>query len=241
MIKAVVFDKDGTLIELGQTWDEPTVKMMREMLKLTKLGSEEQADFAYAMGINKDWTGIIPNSIFAAGSIHDQAEKLSSVIDLPISDIEDKIESYYLQYLETRDLQAKLSPGVEEMLKSLKDKYKICLVTNDNYNLTILTLGKLNILQYLDFIGCADQYGSKPNPSALHEISRQFNISLKEMVYIGDSSLDMIYGKNTLSSIGYIEDIKQQDYLSEADYLIEDFTQIEDVFEDIEKTTKEIL
>lgn len=239
MIKAVVFDKDGTLIELGQTWDEPTVKMMREMFQLTHLKEEEQAEFAYKMGINKNWTGIIPNSIFAAGSIYDQAVELSKVVDLPIEKIEEKIEAAYLHFLETQDLQAKLSPGVEEMLQSLQGKYKICLVTNDNYNLTKMTLGKLNVLNYFDFIGCADQYGPKPNPSALHEISKRFNVSLDEMVYVGDSSLDMVYGKHTRSAIGYIEDPKYHEHLSEADYLIGNFDQLMDILEQVESQAKE--
>lgn len=233
MIKAIVFDKDGTLIELGQTWDEPTVKMMEEMFKLTTLTKDEQVSFAREMGINEAGTGIVPNSIFAAGSIYDQAVELSRVVDLPVAEIEEKIEQSYLHFLQTQDLQAKLSPGVEEMLQTLKQSYKICLVTNDNFNLTEVTLGKLNVLHYFDFIGCADQYGPKPNPSALIEISKQFNIGLDEMVYVGDSALDMIYGGHTRAAIGYIEDPAIQDHLHAADYLIEDFNELPALIETI--------
>lgn len=233
MIKAIVFDKDGTLIELGQTWDKPTVLMMERLFEDYHVDKHQQQVIAQRLGLNEDWTGIVPNSIFAAGSIRDQAQCLAEYVGASVEKLEEVIEDYYTEYIDQQEVQAKLAPGVKEMLVDLKQDYTLCLVTNDNYRLTMNILEKLEILDYFDFIGCADQYGPKPGPNALYEISRRFNVKLDEMVYVGDSSLDMEYGQYTAASIGYIEQEGHQSHLEQADYLLDHMQNLRTVVKNI--------
>lgn len=235
MIKAVIFDKDGTLIELGHTWDEPTVKMMEELLSLTDLTDEEKLEAGHRMGLNEAGTGIVPNSIFAAGSILDQAQALSQYIDLPVDEIEDRIEDAYYRYLKEKEIQAHLTPGTEALLTALSKDYILAIVTNDNYKLTLASLEKLNILQYFDFVGCADQYGPKPHPKALHEIARRFNITLDQMVYVGDSELDMEYGQFTRAGIGYAENDQVLAHLGQAEFIVRDLAEVETILNQLNK------
>lgn len=222
MIKAVLFDKDGTLIELGNTWDKPTVGMMRDLFKDSDLSPEEQDQLAFQMGIKEDWTGIKTNSIFAAGSIYDQAAFLEPYLPWSIPEIEDRMEQSYLKYLQEEEVLARLTPGSREALAALKDDYIIGLITNDNYIFAKQMLENLGVLDYFDFIGCADQYGPKPNPRALHEVAKRYNIDLSEMVYVGDSELDMAYANPLAAAIGYLENEESHLHLADADYLLAD-------------------
>ena len=43
------------------------------------------------------------------------------------------------------------------------------------------------------------------------------------MVYIGDSAVDMTYGKHTAASIAYLDQEDHQSFLAEGDYFISDF------------------
>ena len=235
MIKAVIFDKDGTLIELGKTWDLPTVKMIKDILADTNLTDLEKDQVAFSMGINKDWTGIKANSIFAAGSILDQAQYIQPYLKQDVQTIEDRMEAAYLKYLSMDNLSATLAPGTVQTLEQLSQDYIIALVTNDSYIFAEKMLKELKIFHYFDFIACADQYGPKPNPSALYELAKRFNIKLSEMIYIGDSSLDMIYAQHTRAGIGYLENEDSHQHLDQADYLIDHMTQLIDIIDKINK------
>lgn len=239
MIKAVIFDKDGTLIELGTTWDKPTVSMLRDLLGETNLSQDDKDKLAYDMGIKEDWSGIKANSIFAAGSILDQAQYLQPFLDKSIMSIVEEMEALYLKYLLENNLEAKLTTGSEELLKLLSQDYYIGLVTNDHYIFTRRMLKDLGILHYFDFIGCADQYGPKPNPRAFHEMSRRFNIEMNEMIYVGDSSLDMEYAKHTKAGIGFLESSDSYKHLKEADYLIHDMMEIPEIIQAINHKEEE--
>src|SRR5690554_2663191 len=101
MIKAIIFDKDGTLIDLGNTWDEPTIHAMDVMMELTDLSLVEKIKFKQKMGVEA--TYIVPNSVVAAGSISEQAALLSEVVPLPITEIALKLEQLYLDYIVRSD------------------------------------------------------------------------------------------------------------------------------------------
>lgn len=233
MIKAVVFDKDGTLIELGTTWDKPTVSMMHDLLGQTTLSQAEKDKLAFEMGIKEDWSGIKANSVFAAGSILDQAQFLQPYLNKSLETVVEEMEASYLKHLLENNIEAKLTPGSMEALQILSQDYYIGLVTNDHYIFTRRMLKDLEVLHYFDFIACADQYGPKPNPSAFHELSRRFNIQLDEMVYVGDSALDMEYAQHTRAGIGFLENEASHEHLGQADYLISDMLEIPQIIQKI--------
>ena len=51
MIKAIIFDKDGTILELGATWDEPTVIAFNRLMELTDLTTAEAKAYGEKLGI----------------------------------------------------------------------------------------------------------------------------------------------------------------------------------------------
>ena len=54
MIKAIILDKDGTLIELGRTWDQPSVDVTNLLLDKTDLNDEDKEAFRKHMGVEGD-------------------------------------------------------------------------------------------------------------------------------------------------------------------------------------------
>lgn len=237
MIKAIIFDKDGTLIDLGNTWDEPTIHAMDVMLELTDLSLVEKIKFKQKIGVEA--TCIVPNSVVAAGSISEQAALLSEVVPLPINEIALKLEQLYLDYIVRSDVELDVIAHAESTLKALKEKYVIGLVTNDNRSITEASLTKAGLNIYFDYIACADDFKPKPDPIALHDFSQKYSIGLDEMVYVGDSSVDMIYGQYTKASIGFALEDEHLVYLTEADYIIRSFEQLPAIIQSINKGKKE--
>lgn len=231
MIKAIIFDKDGTIIDLGNTWDEPTIHAMDVMMQLTDLSSEERTAFKRKMGVEA--TEIVANSIVAAGSIHEQSVFLSQVVPLPVTEIEQKLEQLYYDAISASDVTLDVVAHVESILSELKGKYLLGLVTNDNRRITEATLNKTGLNKFFAYVASANDFKPKPDPSALYDLKEKHGVDLNEMVYIGDSSIDMEYGKLTKAAIGLALDPSHQEHLTQADYIIESFKEIPAIIEQI--------
>ncbi|EKB58956.1 HAD family hydrolase [Falseniella ignava] len=231
-IRAIIFDKDGTLISATQAWSIPSIQATDYLLNQSDLAEAKQQEIAKLAGIEHDQ--LQPNSLFLAGSIRDQAQFFAEYVPLDCQEIEQILVDYYYQFQQQELSDALIEPGVIDLLQTLAPHYHIGLITNDHYLLTHHMLEELKLLDYFDFIGCADQYGPKPNPQALHEFSRRFDIGLHEMVYVGDSQLDMAYGKWTRASIAY-DPTGQADYLSDADYQLRHFSELPLVIDAIDE------
>lgn len=225
MLKGIIFDKDGTLVELGNSWDQPTIEVVNILLEETDLTENEKKAFKLSIGVTD--TAILSNSTVAAGSIEDQAKAISLVLPLSVAEISERIESYFMDYFKGRQDPIPVIDGVVESLEILKDQgYFLGVVTNDNQKLTDMMLTRAGLISYFDFIGNADQYGSKPESSAFDVIHANHGIPPHELVYVGDSSVDMEFGAKTKAAIGLALEDEHLDHLKEADYIIRSFTEL---------------
>ena len=233
MLKAIIFDKDGTIIDLGNTWDKPTIHAMNQMMALTDLSTAEQTAFKRKMGVEE--TEIVPNSIVAAGSIYEQSVFLSQVVPLSVLEIELKLEQLYYDFISASDVSLDIVDHVETVLDELKKNYLLGVITNDNRRITEATLAKTGLIKYFDYVASANDFKPKPNPVALYDLRDKHGIALNETVYVGDSSVDMQYGKYTRASIGLALDPSHPNHLTEADYLIESFKELPALIKQINK------
>lgn len=235
MLKAILFDKDGTLIELGETWDEPSVEVVDLLLGRKVLSATERKRMDRLLGINESRTGLIPNSLFATGSIEEQADILAEYLNEDPKELAHFIESHYLNYIQHAKMPAKLMSGSIEVLKALAKDYILGVVTNDNRSITMVTLERTGLLDYMSFVACADDFGPKPKPDALHVFAQEYEVSLDEIAYVGDSSIDMAYGQLTQAAIGLAIDDAHLAHLEEADYIIRSLEELPEIIRRIEE------
>lgn len=237
MIKAIIFDKDGTILDLGNTWEKPSVNVVRQLLSLSSLSLQESEEFERSIGIEGE--SLLPNTLFSAGSISEQAAKLVEVVPLSVDEIATHIEDYFYHYISESDVELQVIGNIESILKQLKSEYLLGVVTNDNQRLTEVTLSKANLIDHFEWVASSDQFKPKPDPIALHDLADRHGLKLDEMIYIGDSSVDMEYGKHTFASIGIAVEPSHREFLTEADYIIETFDELPPLIDKLNRLKSE--
>jgi phosphoglycolate phosphatase len=73
----------------------------------------------------------------------------------------------------------------------------IAIITSDDREITKAILSILNIKGFVQFLVCGDDnIPNKPAPDALWTIGQQSNINVSQMLMVGDTASDMIFGRN---------------------------------------------
>ncbi|MEY3501275.1 MAG: beta-phosphoglucomutase [Bacteroidota bacterium] len=138
----------------------------------------------------------------------------------------------YLSYLVDMD-ESELLPGILPILKYLKENNQKIALGSASKNARPI-LEKTGILPYFDaIVDGNDVSNAKPDPEVFLQAAKLLGISNENSIVFEDSVAG-IQAANTakMKSIG----IGEKEILFEADFIFEDFTQIDTVF--IEKLIK---
>ena len=87
----------------------------------------------------------------------------------------------------------KLLPGALGVLKFLKGKgYKLAIASNRPTKFTRIILKVLGILKFFDVVLCADKAARpKPYPDILWAIAKRLSLDVSEVLYVGDMTIDV--------------------------------------------------
>lgn len=231
LIGAILFDKDGTLLDLQDTWLEPTITTLEGFLTKHLKKEMEVEEALMDLGIVN---GVIQaNSIVASGTVKEQIDYLVNVSNQSPEEIGQIFAEAYENFIRDHVTREQLVPDAIEVLEELGERFFIGLITNDSLPTTNQILDQLELHQYFDFIGTADIYGPKPQPAALEVIRDTYGFSFTEMVYVGDSIVDMEYGKLTGGAIAFTNGELHQDHVIHSDYVIHTLREIPDLIQHI--------
>jgi len=201
-IKVLIFDKDGTLTDTSTLWFEPTILVLDELIKRNgmKLSNIEHDELFDRLGITE--TDIIGNSVIAAGSVRDMLEVLNEFRTIDIEENYDFVVQYFAEYILSHPEKIQTLGQVKNTLSELKaEGYTIALVTNDSCLPAEAVLQVAGIGEVFDFVGTTDEFPSKPATDSLHAIQNRFWVPFNEIIYIGDSTVDEEFAKNTAGFI----------------------------------------
>jgi pyrophosphatase PpaX len=171
MLKAVLFDLDGTLID---------------SIPLIRLSFEHTF---HQLGL--PWgKGEVLNTIGLP--LRDVAE------DYAPGNAETFLAVYAEFQKKTQDKLLKPFPETKKTLNHLQEKgYHIGVVTSKRRKATKTSLDITELKKYLEVvISVEDAQKPKPNPDCLLAALKQLDIQPNEAVYIGDSIYDILTGKN---------------------------------------------
>lgn len=174
MIKAAIFDLDGTIID---TLDD-LAKTGNYVLKQNgyPVHDEEKYRFFVGSGIKNLCIRMLPDE-----------DKNDEAL---VSRIFDEFNEYYgKHYMD----HTKAYNGIESMLKKLVNmNIKVGVLTNKGHEFTVPMLKKV----YGDFpfsviLGKTDKFPVKPSKECINYVIDKLNVSPNECIYSGDSNVDM--------------------------------------------------
>ena len=226
-IKVLIFDKDGTLTDTSTLWFEPTILVLDELINRNEMNltNEEHDELFDRLGITE--TDIIENSVIAAGSVHDMLEVLNEFKVIDIEENYNFVVQYFADYILSHPEKIQTLGQVKNALIELKEAvYKIALVTNDSRLPAEAVLKVAGIFELFDFVGTTDEFPSKPATDSLVAIQNQFGVSFNEMIYIGDSTVDEEFAKNTAGFIAVTSEPNNPDVFPSAIFKVKSIEEL---------------
>jgi phosphoglycolate phosphatase-like HAD superfamily hydrolase len=197
-VDCVIFDKDGTLIEIDNFW-VPRVKKWVDLIATSlNLENEFKKEVFDLLGYSISQNHIRYESPLAVATMEALKMLISGVISrygIPWHEALTLAErSAKVTIMADPNPNEIISKGniLQTMKKLLDAKAHNVVVTSDDRRLTEITLTHLGIANFVSTMICGnDPVPNKPDPMAAWTISEQLGISTSRMMMVGDSLTDM--------------------------------------------------
>ena len=214
MIKGILFDKDGTLIEFDSLWVGSTYAMIDSIVKEYSKENMIEKGEEIARLIGLDGNRVKEDALVAAYTAEDLASVISDVLQIDKNLIHKKINEFFYEEVVHKSDHIKAVGDLVSLFKKLKHRhFKIGIVTADNFDVTQFTLNTLGVNEYVDFIATADTYKKKPNVEAMQVFCDKFNLQRNEVIHIGDTMVDMEFSKHGLLGVGVLSGVSSEETL----------------------------
>lgn len=226
-IRVLIFDKDGTLTDTSTLWFEPTILVLDELVNRNEMNltNAEHDELFNRLGITE--TNIIENSVIASGSVRDMLEVLNQFRTIDIEENYNFVVQYFADYILSHPEKIQTLGNVERALWNLRETgYIIALVTNDSRLPAEAVLKVAGIGDLFDFVGTTDEFPSKPATDSLYAIQSKFGVSFDEMIYIGDSTVDEEFAKNTAGFIAVTSEPNNLEVLPSAIFKVKSIDEL---------------
>jgi len=216
---AVIFDKDGTLIDFDSFWIPVSVKVIEDVLH--EIGQEQIPvdEFLTAFGVENGVTSI--NGVLCHGTYAQLGEAVHEVLckhgcNVSCTDIIRMVTDGYASNLDAGEIKPS-SPDLSDALKELKKRnIKLAVVTNDNPPVTLACLRAIGIDELFDLIYTDDgSLPHKPDPAYAEDFCRRTGIPKERIIMVGDTLTDMKFAKNAgIIAVGVAETRHNKEILS---------------------------
>ena len=199
-VKAVIFDKDGTVLDFDAFWLPVAVKATN--LILSKLSAEEvpTEEILESMGVVGGVASIKGSLCF--GTYRDMAEDMNKVFkaygyDFDVDELTKLTVDAYHKSTNAGEIKP-TSENIEEVMQMLKGReIKIILVTSDGPAVTEECLKGLGIDKYFDMVFTDDgTHPNKPDPYIINKLCQDYGFDKSEVVMVGDTLSDMKFAEN---------------------------------------------
>lgn len=236
-IDLIIFDKDGTLIDVHQYW--MSMVELRAGLICQRLGLSEEHELALMDQMGVDLyrkkikplgpVGIKKREIVMSMAVNYLLSMGFSDQTLLCTEVFKSVDEMSLNRL---DIIIKPLNGLYDLIKKIKEtSCKIAIATTDLSVRASIVVEYLGLVNDIDFIAGGDMVSqNKPHPEMIELILQNLAISRGKAVMIGDAITDIRMGikAGLKASIGVVSGLtEEQDLRAHTPYVIPDISSIE--------------
>ena len=192
-IRGVLFDKDGTLIDVNGTWVPIYRRLLCEQFGIDVKQAEA---LMQRVGYNPETDGFFANSILASGTTRQLVENWWPDIDE--AGMEGKLRMIDVDYAPlSKSLWKPLMP-LAPLLNELKAmKLSVGVATNDSHYSAVNHMQHLGVFELLDEVIAADTVAvPKPSGDMIRRFASRMGLKASEIAMVGDNSHDMEEARN---------------------------------------------
>ena len=209
MIKAIIFDMDGLMIDSERV----TFECYQERLKDMNLTMDEKF---YKTLLGKPIKGIYQRFYDVYGN------------DFPIENVIQDVHQLMAERFETEGVPVK--KGLVELLHYLKDNnYKTIVATSSNRDRVDKILAQAKITKFFDDSICGDEVTKgKPNPEVFLKSCQKLGVNVDEAIVLEDSEAGIQASYDANIKVICIPDMKypEKQYEEKTFKILKDLTEV---------------
>ena len=223
--QAIIFYKDGTLIDFDAMWGSWTLELADRLETVTGLQAREAlcSAFGYDLGRGK----VSSNGKLAANpmeELYDLTIEVAHSLGLSYEEAELAVSEAWL--IPDPVALAKPLTDLSALFTRIADMgIKIAIATNDDRKPTEATLERFDVEHFVQTMICADDgLKQKPAPEVVTIICERLNVLPAKAIVVGDTLTDlkMANAAHALLSIGVLSGVSSRETLeSYADAIIQ--------------------
>ena len=235
--EAIIFDKDGTLLDFDTFWVSVSEGAIADTLSSVGRADIPVAPFLEAIGVHNGKTDI--NSVLCKGTYEEIGLVIYDTLSaLGVSADKDKTVATVLEaYIRNVDkgVIKPTSNELERVLKTFKDSgMYLAVITTDTAKITEKCLKGLGVYELFDRIYTDDGIiPPKPSPDAALDLFARAGISPSKTIMVGDTMTDVRFAKNSGISVAILapDNERRELFAPSADHLISDISELLNILE----------
>ncbi len=234
-VDAIIFDKDGTLIDFDAFWVSVSCKAIERVLEAFAMKPNLLPEILEAFGVRDGVTDI--NGVLCKGTYEQMGEIVYTILKNHgcVCSCDDVVTTVISAYNKNADA-GEIRPtcvNLEEVLYDFKAQgKKLAVVTTDNAHITRKCLSALGIENLFERIYTDDgEYPTKPDPSCVFNFCELVGVEKERVIMVGDTLTDVRFAKNAgITSVGLARTEEQRNLLAmSADIVISDISQLREL------------
>ena len=188
-LRAILFDKDGTLLDFEKTWGPATLQVLAELAQGDKIRHDALIEIA---GIDPLTARFAKSSPIIAGSSADYGVPMAKVVGVQANaDFFARLD--HLFAVHGLDHITPIVGAIEAVQALAGHAVELGLVTNDSEAAARQQMERLGLAPRFTFLAGYDSgYGAKPHPGMIKAYLDQSGYHPWEVAVIGDSRHDLI-------------------------------------------------